>query len=166
MVRLSIPLRTCNITGQPADFAFVVNELSGTIDLESTLIRAEALFRKFQRLIEAIDKKPNFPGPRLTLSNAAPSLLAPLTNPSSTPDGGGSGGGSSTNGNSNNSSHQQQGQEGKRAEPPKSPGGEPKKVITPELRRLLSKDVEVLPRKEVAKQGDGFLAKPSPAHVK
>lgn len=148
------------MTGQPADFAFAVNELSGTIDLESTLIRAEALFRKFQRLIEAIDKKPNFPGPRLSLSAAAPSLLAPLTNRPSTPDGGGSG--SSTSNNSN----QQHSQKGKQAEPPKSPGGEQKKVITPELRRLLSKDVEVLPRKEVAKQGDGFLAKPNPAHVK
>lgn len=56
-------------------------------------------------------------------------------------------------------------QKGKKPEPPKSPG-EPVKVITPELRRLLSKEVEVLPRKEVAKQGDGFLAKPDQAHMK
>jgi len=38
-----------------------VNELSGTIDLPSTLIRAEALFRRFQRVVEAVDKKANFP---------------------------------------------------------------------------------------------------------
>jgi len=30
------------------------------------------------------------------------------------------------------------------------------KVITPELRALLSRKVEVLPRKQVAKQGDGL----------
>ena len=40
-----------------------VNELSGTIDLYSTLVRAETLFRRFQRTVEAIDKKSNFPTP-------------------------------------------------------------------------------------------------------
>ena len=40
-----------------------VNELSGTIDLPSTLIRAESLFRRFQRTVEAIDRKSNFPVP-------------------------------------------------------------------------------------------------------
>ncbi|ROV90236.1 hypothetical protein VMCG_10261 [Cytospora schulzeri] len=77
-----------------------VNELSGTIDLESTLIRAEALFRKFQRLIEAIDKKPNFPPPRISMATVAPALF------------------------------------------PSRPS-----------------EVEVLPRKDVANNGDGFLAK-------
>ncbi|RDA88246.1 hypothetical protein CP532_0319 [Ophiocordyceps camponoti-leonardi (nom. inval.)] len=38
-----------------------VNELSNRMDLESTLIRAESLFRKFQRLVDAIDKRNNFP---------------------------------------------------------------------------------------------------------
>lgn len=40
-----------------------INELSGTIDLYSTLVRAESLFRRFQRTVEAIDKKTNFPTP-------------------------------------------------------------------------------------------------------
>ncbi|KAI9841934.1 MAG: GTPase activating protein [Thelocarpon superellum] len=40
-----------------------VNELSTTIDLQQTLIRAEALFRRFQRTVEAIDKSQNFPAP-------------------------------------------------------------------------------------------------------
>ncbi len=97
-----------------------VNELSGTIDLESTLIRAEALFRKFQRLVETIDKKQNFPGPRL-LRNSQSSAA--------------NGGGSEGSG--------------------KSPE-QVTKIITPELRQLLSRKVEVLPRKEVAKQGDGL----------
>jgi len=40
-----------------------VNELSNTIDLESTLVRAEALFRRFERTVEAIDRKNTFPSP-------------------------------------------------------------------------------------------------------
>lgn len=40
-----------------------VNELSNTIDLSSTLFRAQALFRRFQRTVDAIDKKRNFPAP-------------------------------------------------------------------------------------------------------
>jgi hypothetical protein len=35
----------------------LVNELSNTIDLEQTLTKAEALFRRFQRTAEAIDRK-------------------------------------------------------------------------------------------------------------
>lgn len=42
-----------------------VNELSNTIDLASTLLRAEALFRRFQRTVEAIDRKDHFPTPSL-----------------------------------------------------------------------------------------------------
>lgn len=38
-----------------------INELSNTIDLQSTLIRAENLFHKFEKMVEAIDKKNNFP---------------------------------------------------------------------------------------------------------
>ncbi|KAL7266791.1 GTPase activating protein [Rhizina undulata] len=40
-----------------------INELSSTIDLQSTLIRAEALFRKFQRTVEAVDRRNKFPQP-------------------------------------------------------------------------------------------------------
>ncbi|KAK6541839.1 GTPase activating protein [Orbilia ellipsospora] len=43
-----------------------INELSGTIELNSTLIRAEALFYKFQRTIEASDRKHGFPSPGTT----------------------------------------------------------------------------------------------------
>ncbi|KAJ9131091.1 GTPase-activating protein GYP7 [Pleurostoma richardsiae] len=91
-----------------------INELSGTIDLESTLIRAEQLFRRFQRLMDAIDKKPNtLPSPRRSKGKGP----------------------------------EQQGQE-----------AEVQKIITPELRKLLSRKVEVLPRKDVANNGEGFLA--------
>ncbi|KAF3920419.1 hypothetical protein ABW20_dc0103972 [Dactylellina cionopaga] len=40
-----------------------INELSGTIELNSTLIRAEALFYKFQRTVEASDRRHGFPSP-------------------------------------------------------------------------------------------------------
>lgn len=40
-----------------------INELSNTIDLSSTRIRAEGLFYKFQRTVEAADRKGNFPAP-------------------------------------------------------------------------------------------------------
>ena len=41
----------------------IVNELSNTIDLPSTLLRAQALFRRFQRTVDAVDKQRNFPTP-------------------------------------------------------------------------------------------------------
>ncbi|CAK7263587.1 GTPase activating protein [Sporothrix epigloea] len=60
-----------------------VNELSGTMDLESTLVRAEALFRRFQRLVEAVDKQNNFPAPRLR----APESPAPAPTHTAKSDG-------------------------------------------------------------------------------
>jgi hypothetical protein len=41
----------------------IVNELSNTIDLPSTLIRAEALYNRFQRTVQAVDRKNHFPIP-------------------------------------------------------------------------------------------------------
>lgn len=38
-----------------------VNELSNTIDLQTTLVKAETLFYKFEKMVQAIDKKNNFP---------------------------------------------------------------------------------------------------------
>ncbi|PHH52732.1 GTPase-activating protein GYP7 [Ceratocystis fimbriata CBS 114723] len=75
-----------------------VNELSGTMDLESTLIRAESLFRKFQRMVEAVDKKDSFP---LPVASSSSSKAA----------------------NNNNSIEEQ--------------------IVTPELRKLLSRNVDV-----------------------
>lgn len=40
-----------------------INELSNTIDLSSTRVRAEGLFYKFQRTVEAADRKGGFPAP-------------------------------------------------------------------------------------------------------
>ena len=119
-----------------------VNELSGTIDLESTLVRAEALFRRFQRLVEAVDKKDNFPAPRLqdnsslSGSDSAGTESKPCTS-SNTADNSSAGGSSAV---------------GKAPE-------QKERIITPELRGLLSRKVEVLPRKEVRKQGDGLWSR-------
>ncbi|EHK26045.1 uncharacterized protein TRIVIDRAFT_79653 [Trichoderma virens Gv29-8] len=94
-----------------------VNELSGTIDLESTLIRAEVLFRRFQRLVEAVDKKHNFPPPR-TESPAQSNANTANQTPSK--------------GKANTASPKQE------------------RVITPELRKLLSRKVEFLEKKPKA----------------
>ncbi|RJE26126.1 GTPase-activating protein GYP7 [Aspergillus sclerotialis] len=40
-----------------------INELSNTMELIPILTRAESLFRRFERTVEAIDKKNNFPAP-------------------------------------------------------------------------------------------------------
>ncbi|KAI9934030.1 hypothetical protein ASPWEDRAFT_36016 [Aspergillus wentii DTO 134E9] len=40
-----------------------INELSNTMDLIPILTRAESLFRRFERTVQAIDKKNNFPAP-------------------------------------------------------------------------------------------------------
>ncbi|KAK8932314.1 GTPase-activating protein GYP7 [Metarhizium anisopliae] len=103
-----------------------VNELSNTMDLESTLIRAEVLFRKFQRLVEAVDKKQNFPGPRASCSSEA--SLPQSQSQTQTPP------------------------KGKETETQQ-------KVISPELRNLLNRKVEVLSRKTVAQKGDGMPGK-------
>ncbi|KAK1835362.1 putative GTPase-activating protein GYP7 [Podospora conica] len=127
-----------------------VNELSGTIDLESTLIRAEALFKRFHRLVEAIDKKGNFPAaPRLRAGRSSetaepePEAGEPSTGTTTGTDAGGA----------TAKSPAKKDDAGKKKEE------EPVKVITPELRRLLSRTVEVLPRKDVVGKGDGFQRK-------
>lgn len=106
----------------------LVNELSETIDLESTLIRAEYLFRRFQRLIEAIDKKQNFPAPRVL-----PSLDQAAAQSSSSPRA--------------------------RQENGKAPA-KPTKTISPELRKLLSRKVEILPKGGISRQATGSRSKP------
>ncbi len=118
------------------------------MDLESTLIRAEVLFRKFQRLVEAIDKQQNFPGPRLRpapVSSASSASSAAAAASPSSPTAPAPAPASPTS----DASPPQ------RRETGKSPD-QVQRVITPELRKLLSRDVDVLTRKEVAKQGDGL----------
>ncbi len=117
-----------------------MNELSNTIDLSSTLLRAQALFRRFQRTVEAIDKRNNFPAPPVRQRKK------PIEKPS--PSRPGSSNGTATGADGRRRSNSRE------AEPSKAK----EKVISPELRQLLSKKVEVLDKKDVAEHGGGVGA--------
>lgn len=135
-----------------------VNELANTIDLESTLIRAEALFRRFQRTVEAIDKKQNFPAPELRQRPVQNASSGAIELPSST-SAGESASGTTTGANVASG----------KTNPPDTTKGKVRvsqedapplrKVISPELRKLLSRKVEVLPKKVVQKKGEGMHRK-------
>jgi len=113
-----------------------VNELSNTIDLESTLIRAEALFRRFQRTIEAIDKKHNFPTPSVRQHRPVEQPSAPQASASSSSDA-----------------------KGKRQSVgdaiAQGIGAEKEKVISPELRTLLSRKIDKLDKTQIKEHGNG-----------
>lgn len=105
-----------------------VNELSGTIDLESTLIRAESLFRRFQRTVETIDKKQNFPPAptarqRRSINSPPPSPGVTEARPQAAASGTDRGKRSVSEENANAA------------------------VISPELRSLLSRKIEILDKK-------------------
>jgi hypothetical protein len=115
-----------------------VNELSGTMDLESTLVRAESLFKRFQRTVETIDKKGNFPSaPQARQRKLKAALVAgpgpSLPNSNAQPEASSSG----------TDQGQQVSEEGDA------------KVISSELRALLSRKVETLEKKDIANHGGG-----------
>ena len=118
-----------------------VNELSNTIDLQSTLLRAQSLFRRFQRTVEAIDKRNNFPTP--TLRQRKPDM-----------------GKSPESSRAPKSSAAVSGTDRRR--PVSSSDFDEdrskERIISPELRQLLSRKVEVLDKKDVAKHGGGVGA--------
>jgi hypothetical protein len=125
-LRLSTSQRTCA-------YSSTVNELSGTMDMESTLVRAESLFRRFQRTVEMIDKKGNFP------SAPQAKQRKPIASPdsSTTPSNPAQVATSAT-------------------DKGKQPMGEAEtRVISPELRALLSRKVEKLNKEELVKSGGG-----------
>ena len=145
-----------------------VNELSGRIDLSSTLVKAEALFRRFEKTVEAIDKKNNFPvparrnssstskpgspSPRLTSSSPPitsqqnksplPKLAPPARSNTST-----SNPRQQRPTSSSSSSHPQAQKQ--------TPAPTKEKIITPELRALLSRKVITLDKTEVEEHGGG-----------
>ncbi|EME47991.1 hypothetical protein DOTSEDRAFT_69807 [Dothistroma septosporum NZE10] len=139
-----------------------VNELSGTIDLNSTLIRAEALFRKYQRMVEAIDRKSNFPIP--TVRQRLPQPPQATTSPGSRP--GSDGRSRQSRSTSIDSGHSRQGSSsGTQASGRDRTVGdavaagisaEQVRLITPELRLLLSRDISKLDKQEVKDHGGGI----------
>jgi hypothetical protein len=140
-----------NMVGIGID-GIAVNELANMIDLESTLIRAEALFRRFQRTVEAIDKKQNFPAPRLRqrpVQNSNPEATDSTSASESTS--GTTTGANVTSGKANSPDTTNGKLRVSQEETPPL-----RKVISPELRKLLSRKVEVLPRKVVQKKGEGL----------
>ena len=145
----------------------IVNELSGTIQLEETLLRAEALFRRFQRLVETIDKRKNFPAPAVRQRKPIADGSSSADKSSSSPDGAEVGASSSTDaakqpGQEEREQGQGQGQE-QEEEGAQRPGSskrkgksvqEAKKVqkeISPELRKLLSRAVEKVGERDNSK---------------
>ncbi|KAM5437987.1 GTPase activating protein [Microsporum canis] len=116
-----------------------VNELSNTIDLIPTLSRAEALFHRFEKKVEAIDKKYNFPQAPVRQRTTRPasqpsSSSSPPADNSATATGASpsaTGGAKATNKASS------------------KPEPETNQIITPQLRKLLSREVEVMDPKEV-----------------
>lgn len=115
-----------------------INELSGTMDLPSTLIRAEGLFRRFERTVEAVDKKDNFPAPKVSTPSKSPQKHIATESK-------GKGRASS--------SHQSP--KGSSSVIGSNSEGVAERVISPELRALLSRKVLVLDKREVEEHGGG-----------
>ena len=132
-----------------------VNELSGTIDLMSTLVRVEGLFRRFQKTVEAVDKKNNFPAP--------PTKKEPQS-PDGAADYSGSRHGSIAVpgmpgmpvvfGAQRHLANRRASTAVAEAEL-KAAEKEREKVISPELRRLLSREVQTMDKAEVQEHGGG-----------
>jgi hypothetical protein len=127
-----------------------VNELSGRIDLQSTVVRAEALFRRFQRVVEKIDKKSNFPAApvaRLRLPQPPASSTQAKPGSNDRPRGGSSSAADASGRERTVGDHVAAGiGAGK---------GEIQQVISPELRALLSRNVPKLEKAEVLEHGGG-----------
>jgi hypothetical protein len=106
---------------------FPVNELSNTMDLVPILTRAESLFHRFQRSVQAIDKKDNFPtAPTAHRRPGATGQGSPSGSMGKSPQ---PAVGSSSGVNAGPSKLQ------------KAIDADKPKVISPELRQLLRKDI-------------------------
>ncbi|CAG8418752.1 unnamed protein product [Penicillium salamii] len=102
-----------------------INELSNTMDLVPILTRAESLFKRFERSVQAIDKKDNFPAAP-TAHQRRPGTSQDTSNKGKSPQQSATGTSSGVSGSSSL-------QNAVNADKPK--------VISPELRELLRKDI-------------------------
>jgi len=141
-----------------------VNELSNTMDLESTLIRAEALFHRFQRTVEAIDRKGNFPAPtevsrrrpRPGSPNGSTNSAKVVENPNVTsraPPPAITSTSASTTGTDRPSSP---GTPSRGEQPEPGDTTIETRIITPELRALLSRETPKLEKEEVRQHSGGI----------
>ncbi|KAJ9257841.1 hypothetical protein DTO212C5_8817 [Paecilomyces variotii] len=111
-----------------------INELSNTIDLINILTRAESLFRRFERMVQAIDKKNNFPAP--SVRQRKPDSSTSADNKGKSPQR------AVTTGASTSSVIA------------RANGAEQEQVISPELRQLLSRDVITVDKKDSQKHSN------------
>jgi len=142
------------------------NELSGSIDLQSTIVRAEALFRRYQKMVESIDRKSNFPAAptRQRLPQPpSPSQARPGSNgqprqaSSSSTERSDTVSRPSQNNSTSTTKAQTSGRERTtRDQATISTDVDKEQVITPELRNLLSRDVPKLEKSEVKAHGGGI----------
>lgn len=115
------------------------------MDLESTLVRAESLFKRFQRTVETIDKKGNFPSaPQARQRKLAAAVVSgPGSGPATSPKPSSSTEQAVTSGTDRGKQVNEEDQ------------GEVK-VISSELRALLSRKVEKLDKEVVIEHGGGM----------
>lgn len=133
------------------------------MDLPSTLLRAQALFRRFQRTVDAIDKKHNFPAPTMRPRNAKDTPTAGDNKSSpdqkrgtaTTATGTDAAGSSSSNAasGSTNAVGKARAREGTERESETQQTKE--KVISHELRALLSRKPVVLTKETPSESGSG-----------
>lgn len=112
-----------------------MNELSNTIELIPILTRAESLFHRFERTVQAIDKKSNFPAPsvRQRKPDSGTSIDDKGKSPQRTAATGASSSVDSVVARANGTDHD--------------------RVISPELRKLLSRDVITIEKNKPKKNG-------------
>jgi hypothetical protein len=123
------------------------NELSGTIELQEILFRAEGLFKRFEKTVEAVDRKNAFPAP-----NDGSELRARKEPDGAVAEDGQSRGSTATT-TATSSAPSRQRPRGGGQRPDKGKTAEKEKkeqVITPDLRLLLSKKIVVLEDEDVA----------------
>ncbi|KAF2667220.1 RabGAP/TBC [Microthyrium microscopicum] len=155
-----------------------INELSNTIDLEQTLVKAEALFLRFQRTVEAVDRKSSFPAPSSVRQRRQPSVAdaqspnqratpALLPTPADQAAGATSGSDSVAAANSSapTATDEAVDSTGKNKGKGRQTGDQqgtqlttmdPMRTISPELRALLNREVMKLDKKDIQKHNGGM----------
>lgn len=121
--------------------------------MDETLIRAEALFRRFQRLVEAIDRRNNFPAPSIRQRKAVADKDLPSHESSSTSTACTAAASSSIDTGKPVTKNEQTSVRTNKSDRSSDSMSQkqPQKVISPELRKLLSRSVEQIDEKGKAK---------------
>lgn len=121
------------------------------------MIRAESLFRRFLRTVESIDKKQSFPAPKLRKRPAQ--VIADQAKGSTGQDTVENASGSTSGADAGpfpSTSKPAKGKGKGKASAEEDNRLPNTKIISPELRLLLSRKVEKLPRRVVKKGGEGL----------